>query len=108
VTRLNKSEWIRRQPATTPAKEVVAQAKAAGIKLSLAQVYTARSLSKKRGGTVGRPGRPRANSGAPALAATSAGNALRTQFVKIAMRIGTDEARALLERIEAMQATGRI
>lgn len=109
--RLNKSEWIRSQPPTTPAKEVVSKAKTEGIKLSLAQVYTARSAAKKKAGRIGKPGRPK-GSGAGASAAASVkaiglksrGNDdVRHEFVKIAMRIGTDEAQRLLDRIIDVQ-----
>src|SRR5438045_642656 len=55
--KINKSAWIREQPASMPAKEVVAKAKAAGITLSVAQVYVARSTAKKAGGVAKRKGR---------------------------------------------------
>lgn len=109
--RLNKSEWIRSQPPTAPAKDIVAKAKAEGIKLSLAQVYTARSAAKKKAGRIGKPGRPK-GSGASASANVKAiglrggGRAsddVRHEFVKIAMRIGTDEAQRLLDRIIDVQ-----
>jgi hypothetical protein len=95
-TRVNKSAWIREQPLTMPAKQVVAKAKAQGITLSLAQVYTTRSSAKKMGkGKVGRVASP-----APAakLKGQASGD-LRRQFVSIATRIGTDEAQRLLDRI---------
>ena len=47
ATKVNKTAWIRSQPATLSAKEVVETAKAEGITLSVAQVYTARSTGKK-------------------------------------------------------------
>jgi hypothetical protein len=107
--RLNKSEWIRSQPPTAPAKDVVAKAKAEGIKLSLAQVYTARSAAKKKAGRIGKPGRPK-GSGASASASIKAiglkpraSDDVRHEFVKIAMRIGTDEAQRLLDRIIDVQ-----
>jgi len=106
--RVNKSEWIRNQPATLPAKDVLTKAKAEGIKLSLAQIYTARSTAKKKAGSgPGRkPGRP------PRVLPVSTGGAtvgrrevadLRHEFVKIAMRIGTDEAQILLDRVIDVQ-----
>jgi hypothetical protein len=42
----SKTAFIRSQPATMSAAELVAKAKAAGITLSMAQVYTARSQTK--------------------------------------------------------------
>jgi len=41
--KVNKSAWIRSQPATLSAAEVVTKAKGEGITLSVGQVYTARS-----------------------------------------------------------------
>jgi hypothetical protein len=105
--RLNKSEWIRSQPPTAPAKDVVAKAKAEGIKLSLAQVYTARSAAKKKAGRIGKPGRPKGSGAASvkqiALKSPRASDDVRHEFVKIAMRIGTDEAQRLLDRIIDVQ-----
>jgi hypothetical protein len=102
-TRVNKSAWIRGQPAATPAKEVVAKAKQAGIKLSIAQVYTARSSAKKKGIVKRGPGRkPAAEMSALAVKRAGGGAAssdLRHQFVSIAVRIGTEEAQRLLDRL---------
>jgi hypothetical protein len=113
--RLNKSEWIRNQPASTPAKDIVSKAKAEGIKLSLAQVYTARSAAKKKAGRIGKPGRPKGSGGGASAAALKVlpvrgkvSGDLRTQFVKIAMRIGTDEAQILLDRIIDVQTPSRM
>lgn len=114
ATRLNKSEWIRNQPPSAPAKDIVAKAKSEGIKLSLAQVYTARSAAKKKAGRIGKPGRPKGSgaSASPVKAALALklkpSSDLRHQFVKIAMRIGTDEAQALLQRIIDVQTPSRI
>jgi hypothetical protein len=106
--RLNKSEWIRSQPPTAPAKDIVSKAKAEGIKLSLAQVYTARSAAKKKAGRIGKPGRPKGSSNAnvsvKAIGLKSkVSDDVRHEFVKIAMRIGTDEAQRLLDRIIDVQ-----
>jgi hypothetical protein len=67
--KVNKSAWIRSQPASMKAKDVVVAGKAKGIKLSVGQVYVARSSAKKKTGKRG-PGRPRKNA-APAMVASS-------------------------------------
>jgi hypothetical protein len=96
---VNKSAWIRSQPGGMSAKEVVDKAKGEGIKLSLAQVYTARSTAKRQGEPKGNgagrrgPGRPKAGA-APAVSGD-----LRRQFVQLAVRIGTDEAQRILDRV---------
>jgi hypothetical protein len=46
---VNKSAWIRSQPASTPAKDLVAKAKQAGIQITEGQVYTARSEQRRKG-----------------------------------------------------------
>jgi hypothetical protein len=107
--KVNKSAWIRSQPGTLSAAEVVSKAKQAGIKLSVAQVYTTRSEAKRKG--------PRAvTAAAPAAAGpgrpktkleTAAGKDLRHEFVSIAVRIGTDEAQRLLDRIVDVQTPMR-
>jgi hypothetical protein len=107
-TRVNKSAWIRGQAPTLSAKDVVEKANDEGITLSLAQVYTARSTAKRQGeparaGAVvtvlGKrgPGRPKRN-GLPIS------DDLQRQFLAIAVRIGTDEAQRLLERVATGQA----
>ena len=106
--RVNKSAWIRSQPGALSAKEVVDKAKAEGIQLSLAQVYTARSTAKKQGratngarsGARRGPGRPKGSGASPV-----SGDA-RRQFVQLAVRIGTDEAQRLLDRIVDVETNG--
>src|SRR5262245_8626127 len=91
--RVNKSAWIRGQAPTLSAKEVVEKAKGEGIKLSLAQVYTARSTAKRHGEPKAGAGNSAApvkrGPGRPKLLGTATGD-LRRQFVAIAVRIGTD------------------
>ena len=107
-SRVNKSAWIRSQPGSLSAKEVVDKAKAEGIQLSLAQVYTARSTAKKQGASPnggrapGRrgPGRPK-GSGASAVSGD-----VRRQFVQLAVRLGTDDAQRLLDRIVDVETHG--
>ena len=106
ATRVNKSEWIRSQPVTMPAKDVLSKAKSEGIKLSIAQIYTARSAAKKKAERKPR-GRPKAAK----VGAVRGGGGfaskeieeLRHEYVRIAMRIGTDEAQRLLDRIIDVQ-----
>ena len=45
---VNKSAFVRALPATTPGAEVVAKAKAQGIKISLAYVYGIRAKATRR------------------------------------------------------------
>ena len=90
-TKVNKTAWIRSQPANTPAKELVAKAKSQGITLSIAQVYTARSTGKKAGlvrGPKAKPGRP--------AAAASGGKSDVLAFRRLVLSIGLPTAEAYL------------
>jgi hypothetical protein len=93
VKKINKSAWIRKQPKSLAAKEVVERAKKEGFALTLAQVYTARSAASRAGGApIGKPGRKPGSTKA-ALVLTD----LQREFVQLAVRIGTDEAARLLD-----------
>jgi hypothetical protein len=119
--RVNKSAWIRSQPPSLSAKEVVEKAKSESITLSLAQVYTARSTAKRQGvvrrGTsvavaaVAKrgPGRPKGSgtsSSSSSSGASQISGDLRRQFVTLAVRIGTDEAQRLLDRVIDVETGG--
>lgn len=107
--RVNKSAWIRSQPPSLSAKDVVEKAKGEGITLSLAQVYTARSTAKRQGaarrGAAGSPVAKR-GPGRPKAAGSSISGDLRRQFVTLAVRIGTDEAQRLLDRVIDVETGG--
>jgi len=118
TNRVNKSKWIRSQSLTISAQELVAKAKKEGIQLTAAQVYTARSTAKKGSITTptttdvvveqvqqpatvtvkGRgPGRPPSNGHATAPD-------LRQEFIRLVLRIGTDEAAKIVETVTAQQS----
>jgi len=116
-TRVNKSQWIRSQPLSIAAKDLVAKATKEGIQLTIAQVYTARSTASKKGKPpeqeqvqaqeiavtpVKRLGRPPNKSSGPTNV-HGASNDLRQEFTRLVLRLGTDEARQIVERIVAQQ-----
>jgi hypothetical protein len=77
------------------AKDVVSKAKTESISLSLAQVYTARSNAKKKGGVKGKPGRK------PSIARVSGGGSSdETTFRKIVLAVGITKAEAMLEALK--------
>jgi hypothetical protein len=90
--RVNKSAWIRALPHSMAAKDVVDKAKAEGIKLSIAQVYTTRSAAKKSGkrGMSARRGRP------PGAAA---GGNDQILFRRLVLSIGLPKAEAYLNEL---------
>jgi hypothetical protein len=99
TSKINKSAWIRSQSASTPAKDLVAQAKKEGIKLSLAQVYTARSTAKNASGPAqlvapSQPGRPK-------KAIAAAGSDSHVAFRRLVISIGVDRAELFLAAIKS-------
>lgn len=71
----SKSEFIRQRLNLTP-KETLAEAKAAGLKLSAAMVYSVRSDANKKGSAPkGKPG-PKPKAAAAVSSGRGAGNGL--------------------------------
>ena len=99
--RVNKSAWIRSQPSSMPAKDVVQKAKGQGIKLSIAQVYTTRSAAKRKG----RAGTRRAGAargtrrlGRASAAAHGRGDD-QILFRRLVLSIGLPKAEAYLNEL---------
>jgi hypothetical protein len=103
--RVNKTTWILSQPAETSAKEVVEKAEAAGISLSLAHVYTARSNAKRNGAAA-------VTTPAPAnirhIESPSTVEGLRKEFLSLTFRIGTDKAQKLLRSLSKGTPTASV
>ena len=93
---INKSAWIREQPESISAKDVVTKAASAGIKLTIAQVYTARSVAKKSSAPKAKPGpKPKAS------AATAIGGGDEfTAFKRLVLTIGLAKADAYLTQLK--------
>jgi hypothetical protein len=77
----NKAEFIRALPGDMPADEVVERAKKVGLSFSRQYVYTIRSSDRR----------------------SRAGEAkgLRDELRRIAARLGLDEARRVIDELEA-------
>ena len=80
----SKTAFVLSQPAGLSAKEVSAKAKAAGLAITEAYVYTIRSSAKNKAGLPKRrPGRPKGSKNAPkgggtvASAVSRAGSSLK-------------------------------
>jgi len=93
---VNKSQFVREQPTTMTAKQVVSKAKDGGITLSEKYVYNIRAKANARKRT-GRPGRP-PKAGRPAAA--SAGG-LEGRLIDLALELGLGRAEALLGRLRS-------
>jgi hypothetical protein len=96
---VNKSQFVREQPGTMTAKQVVTKAKDAGITLSEKYVYNirAKANARKRVGRPGRPGRP--PKAATAMKTSGGGNEAR--LVDLALDMGLAKAEALLSRLRS-------
>lgn len=96
-TKLNKSAWIREQPKSLSAKEVVDAAKKAGITLTDAQVYTARSTGNK---PKGKPGPKPGSKPTPRAAAANGTNDNELMFKRLVLSIGLPKAEAYLSDLK--------
>lgn len=104
---VNKSAFIRAQPASLSAKEVVAKAKSAGFTVTDAFVYTIRSQAKKAkapkgpkpaGAVVAMPSG--AKRGRPPKSSTVAASH-EQQVRKMALTIGIVAVESIVKKIKA-------
>ncbi|HKP55477.1 MAG TPA: hypothetical protein VJV78_02080 [Polyangiales bacterium] len=95
--RVNKSAWIRSQPTTLSAKEVVAKAKSEDIKLSVAQVYTARSTAKQTPQGASQAVRGRRS---PRSATRPAPQQSEMSFRRFVLTLGLDRVESMLAQIK--------
>lgn len=100
TSKVNKSAWIRALPVTMPAQDVIDKAKAQGIKLSIAQVYTTRSAAKKKSGAGMKPATSvRRAAGRPRRAARARGGDDQLAFRRLVLSIGLPKAEAYLHEL---------
>jgi hypothetical protein len=93
VRKVNKSEWIRSQPATLSAKDVVSKAKAEGINLTPAQVYTTRSVANRKPAGAGRRGRPVGSVNRPK-------DDTEATFRRFVLKLGLDRVESMLAQFK--------
>jgi hypothetical protein len=101
--KLKKSDFVRNVPPSVPAKEVVAKAKAAGLKLDVQYVYKIRSRSKPK---VARKAAPRAVAAPPRLSSmptgSSSGDLLRALGAEIGLGRAVDILHAERARVSSI------
>ena len=110
-----KAEYIRSQPASMSAKDVVEAAKKVGLKVTVNHVYNIRAASKKEGAfapprsvpapstsqpTASRRGRK------PASAALTASAALEAQLRRAIAEVGLQRAREIFDSVESVFVGG--
>jgi ABC-type uncharacterized transport system substrate-binding protein len=81
----SKAAFVRGLPVSTPAKEVVKQAKAAGIKLNAGYVYNVRQAAKKKRATTKNTAVRTAGRDAGSRVSTSAENLLKAVAAEIGL-----------------------
>lgn len=100
---MSKADFIRSQPKSMPAKDVIAKAKAAGIALKEDAVYKTRSLDKARGKKKSSAG-GKARKNTRATAPRSSSNGAIIAFYRAVKGIGgVSKAKELLVNIEAFE-----
>lgn len=113
--KINKSEWIRQQPAALTARELVDKAKKEGIELSLAMVYTVRSGTKNKGSEVvkGKPGRkPKAAAAAAPEEKVNKSAWIRQQPIGLAAKDVVEKAKnegitLTIQQVYTARSTGK-
>lgn len=111
-----KADFIRNQPASMSAKDVVEAARKVGLKVTVNHVYNIRAANKKEGGfapprsvpapstnqaTASRRGRgPASTAGGPASAA------LEAQLRRAIAEVGLQRAREIFDSVESVFVGG--
>jgi hypothetical protein len=115
---VNKAALVRSFPTSLPIKDVIAKAKAQGVRLTAKYVHGARAKAKARleraaakGGRQAAAASPvasKAKAAAPVRASAGAGGDLSEQFLNLALDVGLVRAAALLVglRSAARRLTG--
>lgn len=105
----SKTAFVLSQPAGLSAKEVSAKAKAAGLTITEAYVYTIRSSAKSKAGMPKRkPGRPKGSKNAPkggaAASVSSAVGSLKkaeAQLLEWILEHGTPAVQQMVSNVTA-------
>lgn len=97
----SKAAFVRGLPASTPAKEVVKQAKAAGIKIGISYVYNIRGAAKSKRAPAKSPAVGAVTSGASWSIAAHAENLLRAVAAEIGLGSAIEILRGERERVHA-------
>ena len=94
--KMSASDFVRSQPRTMTAPQVVEAGKAKGLKFSQNLVYAVRAAAKKKsGGGRGRKG---------AAASRAGGGSSEAAFRQLVVDLGISRARALVNEVEGALA----
>ena len=104
-TTMNKAEFVRSLPATTPAKEVSQKAKAAGLSIAVEYVYKVRAkMGAKSKRVASKPAATKTTNGQHATtgaAAPASWKNLEQIFIGAAFDMGLARAAEILETVRA-------
>ncbi len=110
-----KADFIRSQPVSMSAKDVVEAAKKAGLKVTVNHVYNIRAAEKKDGGyaaprSVAAPNTnlpaPSRRGRKPMVHAMSANTALEAQLRRAIAEVGLQRAREIFDSVESVFVGG--
>ena len=110
-----KADFIRSQPASMSAKDVVEAAKKVGLKVTVNHVYNIRAAEKKEGGYAAprSVSAPNANQPSPSRRgrkplshAISANTALEAQLRRAIAEVGLQRAREIFDSVESVFVGG--
>lgn len=106
-----KAEYIRSQPESMSAKEVVEAAKKVGLKVTVNHVYNIRAAAKKEGAfapprsvpasSMNQPAASRRGR-KPASSTLTANTALEAQLRRAIAEVGLQRAREIFESVESV------
>jgi hypothetical protein len=107
-----KADFIRSQPASMSAKDVVEAARKAGLKVTVNHVYNIRAAEKKEGSHGGPRSVAAASTSAPAASrrgrkpasasALSASTAVEAQLRRAIAEVGLQRAREIFDSVESV------
>ena len=110
-----KADFIRSQPASMSAKDVVDAARKVGLKVTVNHVYNIRAATKKEGGfppprsvmtpSTNQPTASRRGRG-PASSAGAASSALEAQLRRAIAEVGLQRAREIFNSVESVFVGG--
>ena len=111
-----KAEFIRSQPASMSAKDVVDAAKKVGLKVTVNHVYNIRAAGKKDGGfapprsvsvpSTNQPTASRRGRGPASTRAGAASTALEGQLRRAIAEVGLQRAREIFDSVESVFVGG--
>jgi len=110
-----KADFIRSQPASMSAKEVVEAARKVGLKVTVNHVYNIRAAEKKEGGHAGprstaalsaNVAAPSRRGRKPASQGATASTALEAQLRRAIAEVGLQRAREIFDSVESVFVGG--